>query len=510
MRGTDIAKEIIEQFKSSRPVLLYGDPDPDGLYSLLFCCNLMDEILHTSYSYFVNERRLHGFKVQPSTLRGYLVIAVDFDISQDMMQTLVDNDVAIVSFDHHSIQDEFIYVTSEKTNARGVVINNQYPFEDVENRYQSGAGVVYESFCEMYPEFKSDEREILVGITLLTDTRPIENERARKYLKKTYSANTQHGYIHYLMESVLGKDYGFGVPKLDRNFIDYNLSPKINSLLRFGKLTEAINFVLGKGLRTLDSQEKQTHLLATMKERAYTLNLSHLTVVAVDVKEFTDFDADLTCFIGCFCSRIKGTGVSTLGLVLENGAVTRASFRGRYDDINYLVGFQGMGIHADGHHNAFGITEFAPTTDLWVDLNELIMQLEENHKETIKIIETGNLSFTMLQIGMSVASENCYVRDMYRTYIHYTGRNAKIVSCNYKSEELTEQDKINGVKPDFYGSSKGYKYLRDSNGQPIIKYMEYIIDGRKAKSFGTKIEDGLLLPILEKGHVQLYVQEMIE
>lgn len=511
MKGTDIAKEIIEEFKPSRPVIIYGDPDPDGLYSLLFCCNLFDEVLHTKYSYFVNDRRQHGFKVQPSTLRGYLVVAVDFDINQEMMQTLVDNDVAIVSFDHHNIQDEFIYVESDKTSARGVVINNQYPFEDVENRYQSGAGVVYEAFCEMYPEFKSDLREVLVGVTLLTDTRPIENERAKKYLKKTYSASTQSGYVHYLMECILGKDYGFGVPRLDRNFIDYNLSPKINSLLRFGKLSEAINFVLGKGLRVTDTQAKQTNLLSKMKERAYTLHLSHLTVVAIDVAEFLDFgDVDLTCFIGCLCSNIKGTGVSTLGIVLENGKVTRASFRGRYDDICYLVGFQNLGIGAEGHHNAFGITNFSPDQSTWIDLNDLIMQLEENHKQTIKVIETGNLSFTMLQIGMSVANENCYVRDMYRTYIRYTGHNAKIVKCTYKSEPLTDEERNKGIQADFYSSKQGYKYLRDSNGNPIIKFIEYIIDGKQVKSFGVKIEEGLILPILEKGHVQLYVRDSID
>lgn len=510
MFGTDIAKSIIEEFKDERPILIHGDPDPDGLFSLLLCCQLCDTILHKRYSYFVNEKRKHGFNLQPSTLSGYLVIAVDFEIDANMMQILVDNDVAVVSIDHHEVQDEPIIVESSKTSARGIVINNQYPFEDVENTYQSGAGVAYEAFCEMYPEFKSLEREVLVGITLLTDARPIENQRARKYLQKTYSADSQSGYIGYLIESVMDGDFGFGVPKLDRNFIDYTLSPKINSLLRFGKEAEAINFILGKGLLSTDTQAKQSNLLEDMKLRAYRLNLSHLTIVAVDTRDFRDYtDVDMTCFIGLLCSNIKGTGVSTLGMVIENGRCLRASFRGRYDDINYLTGFQHLDINAQGHPNAFGIVEFEPEQSTWIDLNDLIIQLEESHQQLIKIIKSTNLSFTMMQNGMSVATENCYVRDMYRTYIKYTGNNVKIIKQSYKSEKFSPSDYASGIEPDFVSSGVKYKYLRDVNGQPIIKYIEYLVDGKRIKSFGVQLQDGLILPILEKGHIQLYVREMM-
>ena len=511
MFGVDIAKSIIEEFKDDRPILIYGDPDPDGLFALRLCSELCDNILHRKYSYFVNDKRQHGFFLQPSTLKGYLVIAVDFEINAEMMQILVDNDVAVVSIDHHDIQNEPIVVTSDKSSARGVVINNQYPFEDIENTYQSGAGVVYEAFCEMYTEFKSDEREVIVGITLLTDARPIENERARKYLKKTYSADSQQGYVGYLVESVLGGDFGFGAPKLDRNFIDYTLSPKINSLLRFGKEQEAINFVLGRGLTINDTQSKQSDLLSVMKERAYRLNLSNLTILAVDTRDFLDYsNVDMTCFIGLLCSDIKGNGVSTLGMVIENGRCIRASFRGRYDDINYLSGFQNYGVDAQGHPPAFGIKNFEPEQSTWIDLNDLIIQLEESHRQLIKVIKSTNLSFTMMQSGMSVAMENCYVRDMYRTYIKYDGSNIKITRQTYKYAEMTQEDIVSGVKEDFVSSGVKYKYLRDVDGQPIVKYIEYLIDGKRVKSFGVPVQNGLILPILEKGHIQLYVREMID
>ena len=234
MKGTDIAKRLIDKFTKERPVLIYGDPDVDGLLSLYLVCRFLD-ILKVKYSFYVNDKRKHGFELQPSALSGYFVIAVDFDIPAEIMKSLVDNDVCILSMDHHEIQGDFLTFKNDKTGAEGVILNNQYYFEDKENHYLSGAGVVYEVLKAEYPEFGSEELEVLVGITLLSDARPIENARARAYLKTTYASDTQSGYLNYLITQVSDVDFGFGTPRLDRNFIDFTLSPRINSLIRLGK-----------------------------------------------------------------------------------------------------------------------------------------------------------------------------------------------------------------------------------------------------------------------------------
>lgn len=491
-----------------RPVMIYGDPDVDGLMSLLLVCQFCD-MHHVSYSYFVNEKRKHGFDLDPKILKGYIVIAVDFDISADTMQSLVDNDVVVVSLDHHEIQDTFIDCTG-KTGARGIVINNQYPFEPEEDKYLSGAGVVYEVFSEMYPEFKSKEREAIVGITLLSDARPIENDKARKYLKTTYNADAQQGYLGYLVSSVLDADYSFGIPRLDRDFIDFTLSPRVNSLLRFGKETEAINFILGKGLVNKSTKTRQSDLLAAMKVRASYLYAKNVTIIGVSAGAFPDFPGvDITGFIGLLCSDVKGTGKSVLGFVYDNGVITRASFRGQYDDVHYRTGFQSLGINAGGHPTAFGITDFYPTEETWSEIDNLIGELNEGHKMSAKIIEASNLSFILMQRGMQLATDNCYVRDMYRTYIRYKGKGATVLRTTYRKEPFAPEDFALGVKPDETIKGEHWKYIRDSDGNPIPKYIEYMIDGKQVKSFGVKVEDGLILPILEKGHVHLYVRENI-
>ena len=485
-------------------------PDVDGLMAMLLTCQLLD-LWGYKYSYFINSNRHHGFTIEPSALSGYFVIAVDFDIPQETMQKLVDKDVAVLSLDHHRIQDDFIHCVNDKYDTEGIVINNQYPFEPVEDRYQSGAGVVYEAFKTCYPEFESKEREAIVGITLLSDARPIESPKARKYLKTTYSADPQTGYIGYLVNSVLDTDYSFGLPRMDRNFIDYTFSPRVNALLRFGRETEAIDFILGRGISvsSADLKQKQSELVFAMKQRASILELPSVTIVAVNASDFSDFDVNITSFIGLCCNNIKGTGKSVLGFVYDNGVVTRASFRGKYDNLNYLSEFRSLGIHADGHPPAFGILDFHPTTQTWQDIDAKIHALDLTHETTITVHDVNNLGMFLTQRGMSIASENCYVRDMFRTYINYKGSNIKEVSHLYKSEPFSPDDYMSGLEADYVVKGQKYKYLRDSEGNRITKYIEYLIDGKKVKSFGVDIKDGYILPILEKGYIQLYVRQKI-
>lgn len=509
MKGNDRFQEILDK-NIERPILLYGDPDVDGLVSLLFMCQFCDK-LGLKYSYYVNPNRKHGFLLDVEKIKGYMVIASDFTITESEMQNLVNNDVVILSTDHHECQSSFIDVHSD--TAEGVVINNQYPFEPEEDRYLSGAGVFYELVCSIYPEFKSIEREALIGVTLLSDVRQIENNKAKKYLRTTYTIDTNIGYINYLVSNCVGTDYGFGMPKLDRNFIDYSLSPKINAMLRFNKTTEAINFILGKGVTSNNCKEVQATLIAEMNEKASVLSLPSVDIVAVNELDFVEYNTSITNFIGLLCSnwKDKHNNKSVLGLVYENGKITRASFRGKYDDVYYLIGFKDLGINAQGHPTAFGIVDFEPTTDLWVQINDLVTDLELSHTPTITVIETTNLALTVTMKGMDIANSNCYVRDMYRTYIKYTGNNIRVNKMTYKKVKFTDDDFISGTIPDEVTRGVNYKYLRDDNGQPIPKYIEYIIDGRTVKSFGVRVEDGgWILPMLDKGYLQLLVHTPIE
>lgn len=510
MTGQERFLEIFNKYKN-RKILLYGDPDVDGLISLYLMCEFCS-MMNLEYTYYVNDHRFHGFTLNPKNLSNYMVIAADFTITESVMQNLVDNDVVVLSTDHHHCQQDFIDIKGK--NAEGIVINNQYPFEPEEDRYLSGAGVFFELICALWPEFNTKLRRALVGITLLSDVRPTESDKAKKYLDSTYHIDPETPYIKYIINSTMTVDYTFGIPRLDRNFIDFTFSPTVNSLLRFNKTQEAIDFILGNGLKNGNgSRQAQSNLMSIMLNKMMVKEFPHISIIAIQDTDFADMkDVDITDFIGVLCSNYKDThgDKCTLGMAIVNNKVKRASFRGRYDDVHYLNGVKSLGVKADGHPAAFGLIDLEPTQALWCQLDDLVNSMEMTHERTITIKPVSNLLTEMAVSGLSIATHNCYVRDCYRTYYKYTGHNIQEIKHTYKMEEFTTDDYLKGVKPDKIEKGISYKYVFDSEGKPITKYIEYLVDERKVKSFGVPIEEGLILPILDKNYIQLYVKPMID
>lgn len=476
--------DIIQQNKN-KPILVYFDPDVDGLFAGLFICKWLQDT-GLKFSYYVNPKRKHGFTLPLASIQGYLIIAVDFAITREEMQTLVDNDVDIVSIDHHDVESNLIEVRSE--TARGIVLNNQYPFEPEEDKYLSGAGVVYEVLCRWFPQFECIENRALVGVTLLSDARVIEGDKARKYLKSAFNLNIEDGtYLEYLVKNTIEYDFGFGCPRMDRNYIDFTFSPRLNSLFRFGKEAEVLNFILGIDSNLPNLRKQQSKVVEEMKKIMYKVDYSDLTVCCVVEEEFIIPDVDITSFIGLLCSNVKGTGKSTLAFVLDKGVVTRASFRGQFDDIDYKGALRSIGIDAQGHDNAFGIQDFKYTDDTWIKINTVISKIDKGHKSTIKIKEVSNLQFFLTQHGYKTAENNNYCRDLYKTYIKYTGKSVTV--SRYKKATLKEDGSVDKKA-----------------------YIEYIIDGNRVKSFDENLtpQNGFILLTLEKGYVQLYLRETIK
>lgn len=60
--------------------------------------------------------------------KNHNIIAVDFLLNPDELKSIVNNNVNILSIDHHENVDDFIEYTSDSGNY-GIVINNQYPLK---------------------------------------------------------------------------------------------------------------------------------------------------------------------------------------------------------------------------------------------------------------------------------------------------------------------------------------------------------------------------------------------
>lgn len=447
----DNLKSYIHSF---RDVLVYFDPDVDGCIAGVLVCRYL--IKHgIKYRWFINSNRSHDWSLPMEKIKGTDIIAVDFIITAEKIKEICDNDCRIVSMDHHINREEFIDYTS-KSGKRGIVINNQYHFEDDDGRYLSGAGVVFETLIQLDPEFDTKENRALVGITLLSDVRDIENDLAIGYLSILYN-HKYKGYIKYLIDGTMGeKDYGFGVPRMDRQYVDYKFSPAINAMLRFNRQDEVVNFFLCRGNLDLQCREDQKSLVREMIKVIKPVRFDKLTVCYFNEVDFIHYADVLSSFVGLTASRFLDGERSVICYMIsesQNGKfVKRASFRGNINGLNYRSALSNEFLCL-GHSSAFGIKEIKPSKKLFTRCNEICAKVEEVsdwHRTVIKVV---NLSLFINKNAAEIAEENMYKLSQNKVYIQYTGSNI----VNKRSGANFAEYLVNGIPVLCFDSEKNFK-----------------------------------------------------
>lgn len=474
--GVIEASKILEK---SKMFLIYYDPDIDGAISGELVRRFLTAF-RQPYMYYLNENRVHGFKMteeQVSRLSGFTMILVDASMSKEELVYLTSKGVNVINIDHHHRnEDSLLHVKDLVTGCEGVVINNQYPFEPEEYRFLSGAGVVYYVLNTWYPGFCGLDEKALVGLSLLSDIRPLESQLAREFLHTTFTHKSP--MIEYLVQVTKNDvDYGFGVQTFDRNFIDYTFSPKINALFRLNRGEDAIKIFQGTFDPTIDLSVFRQIQNAIVDEIILHLRgeeYSNLIFKHVPIDLPLPYKYNITNFIGLACSRVKNFGKTTFLYVEENGRVVRGSVRGLCDDVDYLSLFRKYGFVCEGHKNAFGVTDVDFSKVDIQALNREIASLEEGYlarKYEGRVLEVNNLSFFVNSLNVFIADYNNYVRDSHRIYLKYTGSNVE-------------------------------KYQRK-------KSIEYIVDGMRVMCFDENLDfsEALILPLRERGnYVQFYLK----
>lgn len=479
-KGIKRAAKIIQSFEKDKVVLVYFDPDIDGLISGYFVCKFLTR-LGLKFTWYINKNREHGFKIPIEKVHNVNIIAVDFQMSLEEIKALVNNGNRIVSMDHHVNEDDYAYYEGSN-GKRGIIINNQYSLEEESGRYLSGAGVVFECLRLFDPNFDTQENRALVGITLLSDVRDIENRNARGYLTDLYT-HKYKGYIGYLIDHTIGeKDYGFGVPRIDRNYVDYKLSPMINACLRFNKEDEVVEFILGSGKLSGVYLIKQRELVPRLLGLIHKRDFEGLYVAEIDSHDLSDEDYEVASnFIGLVASRLLDNTHSSICYMTDlDGSLKRASFRGHINGGNYLKNLNSTGlIEGVGHEPAFGIKSLR-TDDLTLwKIARKSLEVDKEWKscrsESDDIEYVSNLSFFTGAKGYNMGVENIFCLAQHRRYIKYTGSNI----------------------------------VKRRSG---ANYTDYAIDGISVMCFDNTLnpKEDLILPILERGVLNLYLQKKFE
>lgn len=480
-RGIAEAQYIIQ---NSSNFLIYYDPDIDGAVSGDLVRRFLDHF-GMRYVKYINPNRAHGFKLNDKQLEELAstqttVIMVDAGITREEIEHITNKGVSIINIDHHHIKEEDFVAVQSPTGALGVLINNQYPFEPEEMRYLSGGGMVYYVLKALASETMQEEEEFLVGLSLLSDIRPLENQYARSFLYKTYTVETE--LTEYLIELVRPeKVYGFGRLTFDRNFIDYTFSPKINSLFRTnnGELAMnifAMNFNLANKDFLTSCREAQNQICSHIIANLAGDDLDSLIFKSVPHTLDIDSQHEMTNFIGLAASQVKGEDRTTILYVRDanDNRILRGSLRGLCDDVDYLGIVRECGLTAEGHKNAFGIISVDYDKLDVQEINRKIKEAEQGYTERKyigRIEEVNDLNFFLSSPLSRISDFNNYVRDPQRKFIKYTGK-------------------------DIRAEQRGKATIFFLNGVEVISFEE-----------GLHPSKDLILPVRERGsYIQFYLK----
>lgn len=481
-QGINYVSEILSK---SNNYIVYYDPDIDGLMAGSLVTNFLNAYEKPNI-YYINENREHGFKLPLEKLKNYVgstIIAVDFSIEEETLKAIVDMGINIINIDHHDIRNSELF-TYSNNRFSCVVVNNQYEFEPKEQRYLSGAGMVYYVLASMFPDYTiTQQNRAMVGISLLSDVREIENNEAAHFLDALFSWSGD--YVNYLIELTQGStSASFGIQKhLDRNFLDYLFCPKFNALFRLNRGDEAIALFnrvkLDIDLNAVRGEQKEIEA-ELLKHIAYVYSGTNLEVLQVDISSFGDAKYNITNFIGLACGSLKNkSGKTTMLYVCDGSRILRGSVRGACDNVDYLGIFNSNGINGAGHKGAFGVRDSDMTAVNFEALNNQIVAAEE-----VENREGTNSNRIVIVPNLRIAIMSDKRTPVYNTYVRDVKR--RLYDCSQCLYKVT-----------YESATKDY--------------IQYNIDGVTVKCFDktlTPDNGGYVMPLLNNGYTEFYLKKL--
>lgn len=480
--GSEYAQEFLTNLENTKhtldaPVVVYLDPDVDGLIAGKLWVDYLDS--HgIPYETYMNSRREHGFLVPADRFEGRVILSGDFSVSFNTLRLITaQKGTRWLHTDHHNSNEQSLYRSPDNTV---ISLNPHYGTHPLSEflDFQSGAGVVWQILAYHDPEqFDTSFYHALVGITLLSDIRPLPPQ-SRPFLEALYSVPYE-GYFRYLIDTthLASPDWGFGTPEWNRNFVDYKFSPLVNATLRLNQGDVAIRFILQKiessDIRFLkNSLSLQREFVKASESFGVRATQPGGTLLLFDMDDCpSEYLSVLPSSLGYLASRVQDSS-STLAIFHKKGMVFRASFRGQHEGIDYRrVLSEHTGIPCEGHAIAFGVKLEKLSQDFLVNFSKFLQdtRLQPGDSRNLKFITTDNL---LLEEPLKVAKENQFLVNRDKKYIHYTG---------------------------------GYSLVRETD-----KFKRYVCNGAVVTSFNDKHPtETLLLPVYDRGTVTFTTTEFL-
>lgn len=340
-------------------VLVHGDSDPDGLFSLKIVTETFDKLGFLGYEVYQYKERSHVLTDEATLYPIYnnFTHMIILDSSSNDMRNITrlsSFGVNVIIIDHHVCDYDY----SEYPN-NCTIINTT-----VENRirrkdfYTLSAGALTFMLFGEYLRRKGEEYEWLSSyglITLYSDSIDMSSpiNRSIYYLATGLPKSQLPLYVRHFMS-----DYQI----FNRRFIEFTFSPKINTLFRAEKFDLLNSYMFDENSHQQYSvlvdeismlHEEKRKMVSIITDAVRVENLNNLVIANLATVNIPVYENKLYNYTGLVANNLSSQYGKPCVVLCDAGTGIKGSFRDSLSR-NYLKVFRQFS-NSNGHNAAFGI-----------------------------------------------------------------------------------------------------------------------------------------------------------
>ena len=359
-----LEKKIISHIKAGSTIGIFPDPDVDGFYSALIMKSLLELLGCKKVKLLRIRKKSHGlnskFIDQAMMMKCDLLITVDSSTNnREAIEKLSTYGVDHIIIDHHIITED---IKSYPSNV--IVINSKDVGNEKFSKVSCGM-LCYIIVHDLLNKVQIDTVQkntflnklyVLGYITLYTDSMDLSDEFNLSVIR---NIDMRRNFAPKVVTQFMSE-----YDALNRNFIEYKLGPRINSLMRREKFDIVYDLLFKK-----NSESETAELLAATEHyykdgkkavemivNSISVDVHDMYVVAnLDEMMFNDdFAYVIKNYTGLIANRLA-TRFNKLALVICTDAVEsyKGSVRDPYSRKSLLM-FERF-VDCGGHMSAFGV-----------------------------------------------------------------------------------------------------------------------------------------------------------
>ena len=358
-------KEVLDAFediiKNNRKTLIYRDYDMDGAMAGECIKETFNLLGYENYEVYEYSSRTH--KVDPSAVTKAIVEHFDYIIildagsgEPDVMFRLMNMGVKVILLDHH----QSIYGYEDFSGVK--MINTSFDNRTRDDQINISAGALTYLVCEkLITRFGKKPYKPLAALALVSlyaDAIDMSSSLCRSIYYKAMELDESQ--LPRIIQRFMNNYSSF-----TRRFIEYHMSPKINSLFR-SESFDLLNRLLGwnprSGIGIASLMESVNSVYE--KYRAEVYKASDLIEVKLmdnfvignlsSVAEYVDIPTEkLHNYTGLVANQLASKYQRTAVVWADSGVDIKGSLRDLHGR-NYLDLFRQFS-KAEGHNSAFGI-----------------------------------------------------------------------------------------------------------------------------------------------------------